>query len=359
MEEESRYSILDNHSNYQDCFNFIIYKNKIIGLQLSSNINVDQLFYSNTYISKDLNENDGKNIINNRIKELNKILKKDKLLNNDIKQVLIREFKNLKYSTINYLYNPHEINKIIYSKKYIIDNRIKKLNESLYHTNLYNLLLIHFSNKLSKMKNNIIRSKIKHAINNLNKNEINLILSNKFDKMSNIINKNITLNDDEFKLTIIYNLNSFIKNIILLNLVNNNVINQNLITKIKKNIIENLDSSLFLFDSILINNILKLEKKEAIKELNKVFNDIIIHTNLNYKSNVLNLELCDNIKESYLCQNNKLIISKELYNTLLEILYYDLTNPFKQKLILNLVNYNLNNIYNFKQYFNEQIYIYI
>lgn len=209
------------------------------------------------------------------------------------------------------------------------------------------------------MKNNIIRSKIKHAINNLNKNEINLILSNKFDKMSNIINKNITLNDDEFKLTIIYNLNSFIKNIILLNLVNNNVINQNLITKIKKNIIENLDSSLFLFDSILINNILKLEKKEAIKELNKVFNDIIIHTNLNSKSNVLNLELCDNIKESYLCQNNKLIISKELYNTLLEILYYDLTNPFKQKLILNLVNYNLNNIYNFKQYFNEQIYIYI
>lgn len=119
--------IINKLYSYVYINNFIIYKNKIIGLQLSSNINVDQLFYSNTYISKDLNENDGKNIINNRIKELNKILKKDKLLNNDIKQVLIREFKNLKYSTINYLYNPHEINKIIYSKKYIIDNRIKKV----------------------------------------------------------------------------------------------------------------------------------------------------------------------------------------------------------------------------------------
>ena len=60
-----------------------------------------------------------------------------------------------------------------------------------------------------------------------------------------------------------------------------------------------------------------------------------------------------------MCKNNKLIISKELYNKFLEILYYDLINPFKQKLILNLVNYNINNIYNFKQNFNEQIYIYI
>lgn len=76
-------------------------------------------------------------------------------------------------------------------------------------------------------------------------------------------------------------------------------------------------------------------------------------------TNNINLELCDNIKNSYICKNNKLIISKELYNKLVEILYYDLTNPFKQKLILNLVNYNLNNIYQFKQFINEKIYIYI
>ena len=174
-----------------------------------------------------------------------------------------------------------------------------------------------------------------------------------------MISKNIKIDDVEFKLTISYNLTSFIKNIILTNLTNNIMINQNVINKIKKNIIEKIDSSIFLFDSILINNILKLKKNEAIKELNNIFKDIIIHTNLNSKFDALSLELCDNIKDSYICKNNKLIISKNLYNKLLDILYYDLTNPFKQKLILNLVNYNLNNIYNFKQYYNEQIYIYI
>jgi len=161
------------------------------------------------------------------------------------------------------------------------------------------------------------------------------------------------------KLTILYNLTSFIKNIIITNLSDNTSITQNFINNIKKKIIENLDSSIFLFDSILINNILNLDKKNAINKLNEILKEIVIHTNINSKLNLLNLELCDSIKESYMCKNNKLIISKELYNKFLEILYYDLINPFKQKLILNLVNYNINNIYNFKQNFNEQIYIYI
>ena len=74
---------------------------------------------------------------------------------------------------------------------------------------------------------------------------------------------------------------------------------------------------------------------------------------------MIGLELCETIQDSYSCKKKKLIISKEIYKKLLDILYYDLTNPFKQKLILNLVNYNLNNIYQFKQFNNEKIYIYI
>ena len=76
-------------------------------------------------------------------------------------------------------------------------------------------------------------------------------------------------------------------------------------------------------------------------------------------NDIISLELCNTIKDSYYCKNNKLIISKKQYNEILDILYYDLTNPFKQTLILNLLNYNLNNIYKFKQFINEKIYIYL
>jgi hypothetical protein len=155
----------------------------------------------------------------------------------------------------------------------------------------------------------------------------------------------------------IYNISDFIKNIINQNL--DNKLSSKVLIDIKKKIISNLDNNMFLFDNILIYNILDMEKEEAIKELNTIFNDIIINTNIQSNNNNNNLDLCNNLLDSYFCKDNKLIISKEIYNEFLDILYYDLTNPFKQKLILNLVNYNLNNIYNFKQFINEKIYIYI
>ena len=64
-------------------------------------------------------------------------------------------------------------------------------------------------------------------------------------------------------------------------------------------------------------------------------------------------------KISYYCENYKLIISKENYKTILDIIYYDITNIYKQKILFNLVNYNINNIYKFKYYLNEKIYIYL
>lgn len=197
-------------------------------------------------------------------------------------------------------------------------------------------------------------------INNLTQKDINLILSNKYTKLPELINKYIIINDESLKYKILYNISDFIKNIIIKNLIQKITIKW--LSQIKKIIIETLDNTIFLFDNILIYNILNLNQKDAITELHKIFSEIIINTSLPTKTsdkNNITLELCDNIKNSYICKNNKLIISKELYNKLVDILYYDLTNPFKQKLILNLVNYNLNNIYQFKQFINEKIYIYI
>ena len=345
---------IDKLYSYAYISNFVIYNNKIIGLQLSINSK-----NYNSYISKPIEKDIGKKIVSNKSKEIKKILENKKLKKEDVIKILIREFQLNTYSEINYLYNPHEVNKIIYSKKIIEDNRILKLNESIYYTNLYNLFLIHFTNKLYKLKNIIIRSKLKHLINNLNQKDINLIISNQYSKIKDIVNKYIIIDDDSLKYKILYNLSDFIKNLIIKNL--SQKITSKWIIQIKKTIIENLDNSIFLFDNILIYNILSLEKKSAIKELNQIFSDIIINTNLpsNNSTKGLSLELCDVMHDSYICKNNKLIISKDMYNKLIDILYYDLTNPFKQKLILNLVNYNLNNIYQFKQFINEKIYIYI
>ena len=351
--------VLDKINPYVYINNFILFNNKIIGVQITTDNNTTNSKNYNSYITKEIDESIGIKINNNKGNEIIKLLHSKKISKDQIKLILTREFKNINYTFIKYMYNPHDINKIIYSKKYIIDNRIKKLNEALYHTNLYNILLIHFTNKLYKLKNIYIRSKLKFLINNLILSDINLILTNNFQKITDIINKNIKINDENKKIKILYNVTNFIKQIIIKNIGNVDKITTKLINEVKAKIINNIDNTIFLFDNILIFNILEMDKNEAIKELDNIFKDIIINTNLNTNQDMIGLELCETIQDSYSCKKKKLIISKEIYKKLLDILYYDLTNPFKQKLILNLVNYNLNNIYQFKQYINEKIYIYI
>lgn len=346
--------IIKNLYSYIYISKFLIYKNKIIGVQLSINNN-----NYNSYISKLIEKNIGKKILSTKFIEIEKILKNKNIQKEVIIKLLTREFKQNKYLEIDYLYNPHEINNKIYNKKIIIDDRIKKRNESLYYTNLYNLFLLHFTDKLYKLKNNIIRSKLKHLINNFTPKDIQLILSNQYTNLKDLIIKNIKINDDILLYKILYNITDFIKHILLKHI--NQTISITWLSKIKKIIIENIDDTIFLFDNILIYNILDLNKTDAIKELHKILDTIIINTKLpiNNNDSEISLELCEQSNNSYMCKDNKLIISKIIYNQLIDILYYDLMNPFKQKLILNLVNYNLNNIYNFKQFINEKIYIYI
>jgi hypothetical protein len=342
--------------SYIQIAKFIVYNNKIIGVIVNINVNNVNYFY-NLYITQHLEQKIGKNILNSKTIEIKDILKKSIINKENLKKIITRHFLNNKYQIENHLYNPNEINKIMYDKTYIEDNRIKKLNEALYHTQLYNLLLIHFSNKLYKIKNTVLRSKLKNIINNLNKQEIQLILSNKFNKIEDLFKKHIFNN--EIKLQIIYNTTNFIKNQIIKYIKNDiQLLNSNKLNELKIYILNNLDNSIFLFDKLTVYNILELNKNDAIKELDNIFKNELTFSNLNKNENIT-LELCENIKSSYNCKNNKLIINKELYYKFLDIWYYDLINPFKQKLILNLVNYNLNNIYQFKQFYNEKIFIYL
>lgn len=358
----------NNLKHYIYIQKFIILNNDVIGVICNNNniyindksININ---YCNKllekYIIKYYNKIARKNININDIKEI--LTRPLALLKNNDTQNIIKN-KNIHYYNYYkiYLYHPLDINNII--KKYanntinniIKDDRINNLNYAIYHTNLYNLLLIHFINKILKIKNTIIRKQILNIFDKININDIYDILNNEFTKFNTIFDK--IKQDNYNKYNMINNLLLFLKNIIKKHMLNNKINLKNI--KIEINNLFN--NTYFTFDSLYIYNILSLEKKEALKELDKIFKTIIIHSEkLNNKYDINNIELCNVTKNSYYCKDNKLIISKEIYHNLLDILYFDLINPFKQKIIFNLIQYNINNIYKFKQNINEQIYIYL
>ncbi len=333
--------------------NFIVYKDKIIGLQINES-NANSNFNYNIYLSNYINVSVGVNIFKSKNKELEHIFKRKKIDKSDIKHIFTRLFLKNIYSAIEMKYDPNIINKTVFeTNKTIFETpHSKLLTEAIYHTNLYNLLVLHFTNKLYKLKNTIIRSKLKNLISKLTNSDIKLLLVNKYLGIDDLIVNNVKLlTNENIKLQMKYNVYSFIKNIISSNRDLN-------LVELKKIINTNLDKTSFIFDKLSIYTILELDKANALKELNNIFKNEVTHTNTNNK-NAITLDLCENINKSYNCNNNKLIISKKNYETFLEIWYYDLTNPFKQKLILNLVNYNLNNIYQFKQFDNERIFIYL
>lgn len=353
--------------------NFIIYKDSIIGIR-SNNLNIyinDQISIENSITNLQNELNKIKRIINN------KNIKKDdikyiitrffKLENNNIKNnkllkldKIYNKIKNYSNYYIIYKYHPLEINKVLKENKDYRDDRIINLNKSLYNTNLYNLILYDTIDKLTKLYNKNIRSKIKYLITNFNKNNISEILINKRnidikDIVENIkFDKNIYSIYDiiQYKLKIYDDILLFLKDI----LINNK---ERDIKQLKKIILEKFDNTRFTFDKFYINEILHLQKNEIIKELKNILKKTIIHKKLNEDENIEQIIQCNNTKKSFYCDNYKLIITKENYNILLDIIYYDITNIYKQKILFNLVNYNINNIYKFKYYLNEKIYIFL
>lgn len=355
--------------------NFIIYKNKIIGVTCN-NLNI----YITNYISID----SALSIVKSNYNKINKLIKSRNIKKSDIFYLITREYqmednKNKLYvdknkygkdfdNYINYFkiykYNPLEINKIILDNTMVKDNRIIKLNESLYNTNLYNLLMLHLVSYITKIKNVKLRSKIKLIISNFNDADINEIINNNNnDNISKLLNsKEYNTLDDTEDISIytnvqsqynkmLYNLILFIKNIIIIN-------KELKVKELKKIILETFDKSKFEFDNIYIYKLLKFEKKDLIKEIDSLLEKHIINKSTNQNYNIINFDLCDSTKKSFYCDNNKLIISKDTYKKMLNIIYYDLTNPFKQEILLNFNNIT-NNLYRFHQNINEKIFIYL
>jgi hypothetical protein len=412
----------DNIYDYLYINTFNIHNNNIISIEVNG-----YNLYLNTGLKIDKNINIIINKINEYLGNINKIIKSKNIDNKKIEYMQTRciklghknkyilpdnlmfneKFNTILNSTLNntlknnlklhlkhyfkiFLYNPIEISNILYNignSSNLVeykDNRILKINDAIYNTNLYNLILLHLVNKINNIKNIKLRQKIKLLISNLDFTNIQLIITNsKFDKLENLIweskDTNIHFNPNhtnklldnqleyenkKFKIEIYDELISIIRNILInYNKVSNNIKNElNNISEIKNQILSIIDITQFKFDTIYIYSLFNLNKNEINTEINKLLKDSInlddnLNTNLN--TDLITIDLCDNIIKSYYCSKNKLIINKKDYNKLLDIISYDLTNKYKQTLLLNIINYNIHNIYTFKSFLNEEINIFI
>jgi hypothetical protein len=249
-------------------------------------------------------------------------------LNYYIKNILLSQaLKINNTSVLQVLYDPDIVNKSIYSKQLIItDNRSKNLGKSLYNNYLYKIILLEFIHIFNNQKNLTLRKKIKQL---LLKN-----LNNEYDIIIKDISKCITNCDDCNKIkTQIY---SFIN------------------THHSKNLLfKSIDESIYFFDREIFECLKKLQKKEIYKELEKISKKFIIIGNINTIKDFEfpNMFLsCKNDKNNYqkYCKNNKIIISIDKLNPILELISSDILNPFKEKWLFSpVLTDNIINIFKF------------
>lgn len=219
------------------------------------------------------------------------------------------------------------------------------VKDSLYNVNLYDILLLHVNNKLSKKVNFGVRDRVKSIfienIKNLYGSNTTAELNACFSHLQKIVSS-----DDSHR--IVYGfVNSF----------------REQSTKISKLKIVDavLDSLSFLsldrfeFDSRLDN-----VTTESVREF---LSDIVTISDVNRDMDFdLNLGVCSK-RNSYYCDSGKYIIPQSEYKEIIDVLVKDLTNDYKKKYILqyndiHIKNSGLESGLYIKQYKNSNTLIY-
>lgn len=213
-------------------------------------------------------------------------------------------------------FDPDKVNKAVFDRQALAnDPRVKNYNIATYRYYEYQLLLMEFMNLFSKQRND----KLRDSINSL-------ILKTNFATQ---------LGDFYIALRGLVDDNDDIKKIIdfIDNIVNGEWS--------KKELLANIKETTFNFDNIELDKLKKLSKKELKSSLTKIAESIIIKTD-NIAKHLTNDDLsnifvvCKDNEGSY-CQSKKLLIEKDRFNTLIDILVQDLKNPLKSKWIFSNV----------------------
>jgi hypothetical protein len=224
------------------------------------------------------------------------------------------------------LYHPDIVNENLTSKTTIVDPRAKNITKNIYKYHLYELLLLEFIELLNKEKNKEIRHLIKKQI--LKRTDANA------EEVIATIN---TILDDYYKR---YPDENNSDSDILIEQINDYAINH----RDKKLLLAQIDAMTYNFDKIMINSFKEMPKKQLITALTKISKQIVT---IVYEKNVNKIlsEItefpnmfisCQNqFSEMVYCKQNKLIITKENLEILLEIMASDILNKFKSHYIFN------------------------
>lgn len=214
------------------------------------------------------------------------------------------------------LYDPDIINQTIYiNPANTYDNRSKKIGKSLYENYLYKIVLFEFIDIFNNEKNIQLRKKIKQILlQNLN---------NDYNKIINDISKCIDDCDDCQKIK--KQIYEFIN-----------------VHHSKNLLFKSIDESIYNFDKAIFECIKKLPRDKVYKELERISKRFVVIGDVDKIKdfefpNIISLCKYDNKHKQKYCKNNKLIITKENLKSILEVLSYDILNPFKEKWLFNPV----------------------
>jgi hypothetical protein len=220
------------------------------------------------------------------------------------------------------LYDPDSVNKTIYNKiPAFSDARCSNIGISVYNSMLYRLLVLEFVYLFSKEINVSFRTKIKKIIVKSKKIDA-------FKKITNIIINNSNeepASDDELT-----DLNKI-----------QQIINSLNISDIDKNqALKQINEASFNFDKLKITKLKHMKHDDIVKYLKILSKSIVSIGNINKIKNLQfnNMIIpCSSKEKLKYCNKNKLIISQQKLNILLDILAADIKNPYKEKWLFSSI----------------------
>lgn len=231
------------------------------------------------------------------------------------------------------LFDPVVINTIIKKKcPPKNDTRNKRINQTTYERFKYQLLLLEFIKYFDNEKNEILRTKLKKLIMRTNFNK-------PLDHMHKSSNKLITDTEDILKF-----------NGIIEQFINSHWSKQQLLST--------LDNLTFNFDKVSLSKLLTTKNKHVPRELKKIATKIITIGKIQPGEFKNIFSTCDS-NEPY-CSKNKLILDRNSFSSMIDILSSDILNPAKRKWIFNhaLVSRNMS-FYKFIRRAGEVIQIFV
>lgn len=219
-------------------------------------------------------------------------------------------------------YDPDDVNKAIFEQhEPSRDLRVANINLSVYRYYEYQLLLMEFMSLFSKQRNNKLRELISSLILKTN-------FASQLPDFYIAIRKLVEDNNDLKRII------SFIDNI-----VNGEWT--------KKDLLSNIKETNFNFDNIELDKLIKLPKQQLRAQLVKIANKITIKTDdiekmikctSSKKCEFPNIfVVCKDQTNAGYCKSKKLLIEKNRFEILIDILVQDLLNPLKSKWIFSNV----------------------